>query len=244
MQLQGKTAIVTGAGSGIGEAIANRFAAEGARVVTVGRTAAKLEEARRKAADLAERLFPCAADVSKVEDVARMTAFAYDTLGDVDILVNNAGTNVANRSLDRLTPEDFNRMTDINLNGAYLCIHAVLPKMRERKDGLIINVSSIAGIRVSQIAGAGYAASKHGMSALSLAIGLEEGKNGIRSCMICPGEVNTPILEKRPVIPSAERRAQMLQPEDLAQAALLAATLHPRATINELVITPTIAEFS
>ena len=244
MQLQGKTAIVTGAGSGIGEGIANKFAAEGARVVTVGRTADKLEEARRKAGDLAERLFPCAADVSNAEDVARMATFAYETLGDVDILVNNAGTNVANRSLDKLTPEDFAKMTDINLNGAYLCIHAVLPKMRERKEGLIINVSSIAGIRVSEVAGAGYAASKHGMSALSLAVGLEEGDNGVRSCMICPGEVNTPILEKRPVMPSEERRAQMLQPEDLAHAALMVATLHPRATINELVITPSIAKFS
>lgn len=244
MKLEGKTAIVTGAGSGIGEAIAKTFAAEGARVVTVGRTADKLDKARQDAGDLAERLFPCAADVGSVDDVRRMAAFAFETLGHVDILVNNAGTNVADRSLDKLTPENFAFMTNINLNGAYNCVHAVLPKMRERKDGLIINVSSIAGIRVSVLAGAGYAASKHGMSALSLAIGLEENKNGIRSCMICPGEVNTPILDRRAVVPSAERRAAMLQPEDLAQAALLAATLHPRATIPELVITPSNAEFA
>lgn len=244
MKLQGKNVIVTGAGSGIGEGIANLFAAEGARIVTVGRTAEKLEQAKAKAGELGERMFPYAADVSDAEGVKGMAAFAIEKLGHVDILVNNAGTNVADRSLDKLTPEDFAHMTNVNLNGAYMCVHAVLPGMRERKDGLIINISSIAGLRVSALAGAGYSASKHGVSALSLAIGLEEGKNGIRSCMICPGEVNTPILDKRPVVPSPERRAAMLQPEDLAQAALLAATMHPRAMINELIITPTIAEFS
>lgn len=244
MKLQGKNVIVTGAGSGIGEAIASAFAAEGARVVTVGRTAQKLEQARNKAGEVAERLFPFAADVSQREEVANMAAFAERTLGKIDILVNNAGVNVANRSLDKLSPEDFETMISINLNGAFLCIHAVLPKMRERGDGLIINVSSVAGLRVSTLAGAGYAASKHGMSALSLAIGVEEGKHGIRSCMICPGEVNTPILDKRPVVPSPEQREKMLQPEDLAQAALLVATLDPRATIPELIITPTVQEYA
>ena len=110
--------------------------------------------------------------------------------------------------------------------------------MRERKDGVILNVSSVAGVRPSELAGAGYNASKHGLSALSLSVHIEEGKNGIRCCMICPGEVNTPILEKRAVIPDAQRRAVMLQPEDLAHAALMVATLHPRAAVPELVITP------
>jgi NAD(P)-dependent dehydrogenase (short-subunit alcohol dehydrogenase family) len=108
---------------------------------------------------------------------------------------------------------------------------------------LIINISSTAGVRVSEVAGGGYSASKFGLAALSLQIGLEEGKNGIRSCMICPGEVNTPILDRRPVVPTPEQRARILQPEDLAQAALLMATLHPRATIPELIITPTIQRF-
>jgi NADP-dependent 3-hydroxy acid dehydrogenase YdfG len=123
-------------------------------------------------------------------------------------------------------------------------VHAVLPQMRQRRDGLIINISSIAGVRANKVAGGGYTASKFGLSALSLQIGLEEGQNGIRSCLICPGEVNTPILERRPVVPNEEQRARMLQPEDLAQVALLAATLDPRATIRELIITPTIQEFS
>jgi len=244
MKLEGKIALVTGAGSGIGEGIALLFAQEGAQVVALGRTASKLEEAKGRAGDAAARIHNVEADIADLASVQAAVAKAIDQFGRIDILVNNAGTNVPNRSLDKLTPEDFALMTDVNLNGGYNMVHSVLPAMRERKDGVIINISSIAGVRVSILAGAGYCASKHGMSALSLAIGHEEGRNGIRSIMICPGEVNTPILEKRKVIPDAERRAAMLQPEDLAQAALLAATLHPRAVINELIITPTNAEFA
>ena len=110
--------------------------------------------------------------------------------------------------------------------------------MRRRREGLIINVTSIAGVRASVLGGAAYSASKFGATALSLMVGLEDGENGIRSCNVCPGEVNTPILEERPVVPSAEKRAAMLQPEDLAQAALFLATLPARATVPELIIAP------
>ena len=116
--------------------------------------------------------------------------------------------------------------------------------MRERGDGVVITVSSIAGVRASVIGGSSYSASKHGVRSLSLSTHLEEGPNGIRSCVICPGEVNTPILDRRPVVPPDDKRATMLQPEDVAQAALLVATLHPRASIPELVITPTNQAFS
>ncbi len=244
MKLQGKNVIVTGAGSGIGEAIAATFAREGARVVTVGRTADKLEKARLAAGDAAERIFPHAADVADRAAVEAAVAFAHEKLGQIDIMVNNAGANVPKRSLAELSPEDFELMVNINLNGAFYFIHAVLPEMRARKDGVILNVSSIAGVRPAVVAGAGYNASKHGMAALSLSVHLEEGINGIRSCLICPGEVNTPILFNRPVVPGEEKRAQMLQPEDLAAAALLCATLPPRATIPELIITPTTQQFA
>jgi NADP-dependent 3-hydroxy acid dehydrogenase YdfG len=123
-------------------------------------------------------------------------------------------------------------------------MHAVLDGMRERGDGVLITVSSIAGVRTSVLGGASYSASKHGVRSLSLAAHLEEGPRGIRSCVISPGEVNTPILDLRPVVPSEEKRALMLQPEDVAQAALLVATLHPRACIPELVIAPTNQAYS
>lgn len=243
-RLEGKTAIVTGAGSGIGEAIARCFAEEGASVVTVGRTRSKLEAARRAAGEAGERLHVQPLDVADSAAVSDLVLWTLDRFSKVDILVNNAGTNVPNRALDELRRKDFDRVVQVNLNGPFYLMHAVLPGMRRRGDGVIITVSSIAGVRTSVIGGASYSASKHGVRSLSLAAHLEEGPRGIRSCVINPGEVNTPILERRPVVPSAEKRASMLQPEDVAQAALLVATLHPRACVPELVIAPTNQAFS
>ena len=244
MKLAGKNALITGGGSGIGRAIAECFAREGARVAIVGRTAEKLEAVRSGAGEAGQRIFPCVTDVTSRSSVEGAVAWANGQLGSIDILVNNAGTNVPRRAMDELSPEDFELLVNTNLKGPFYFVHAVLPQMRERRDGLIINISSIAGVRVAKVSGGGYSASKFGLSALSLQIGLEEGKNGIRSCMICPGEVRTPILERRPVVPTEEQQARMLQPEDLAQVALLVATLHPRATIPELIITPTVQQFA
>ena len=244
MRLEGKRAIVTGAGSGIGEAVAKCFADEGAEVVTVGRTRSKLDRAKMHAGEVTDRLHPFALDVADAEAVDAMVAWALEKLGQIDILVNNAGTNVPHRGLDVLTRDDFDRVVQVNLNGPFYLMQAVLPGMRERGDGVLITVSSIAGVRTSVIAGASYSASKHGVRSLSLAAHLEEGPRGVRSCVISPGEVNTPILERRPVVPPDDKRALMLQPEDVAQAALLVATLHPRACIPELVIAPTNQAFS
>ncbi len=238
MKLEGKGAIVTGAGSGIGEAVAACFAREGAKVVTWGRNLDKLERARDRAADAGERLLPRAVDVADRDAVREAAEAAEQEVGGVDILVNNAGTNIPKRALRELSTEDFDLLIDVNLRGVFHCIHAVLPHMRRRREGLIINVTSIAGVRASVLGGAAYSASKFGATALSLMVGLEDGENGIRSCNVCPGEVNTPILEERPVVPSAEKRAAMLQPEDLAQAALFLATLPARATVPELIIAP------
>ena len=121
----------------------------------------------------------------------------------------------------------------------FYCCHAVLPGMRERKDGLIINVSSWAGRYASTLTGPGYNATKHAVVALTESINMEECANGIRATSILPGEVATPILEKRPVPPTPEVRARMLQPEDLGATILYVATLPPRACVNELIISPT-----
>ncbi len=235
---------MTGAGSGIGEAVAKIFAQEGAAVVTVGRTLSKLQRAKSQAGAAGGRLYPRALDVSDSAAVDAMVGWSLGKFSKIDILVNNAGTNVPDRGLDQLTRENFDRVVQVNLNAPFYLMHAVLPGMRERRDGVLITVSSIAGVRTSIIGGASYCASKHGVRSLSLAAHLEEGPRGIRSCVINPGEVNTPILERRPVVPSEEKRAAMLQPEDVAQAALLVATLHPRASIPELVIAPTNQAFS
>lgn len=244
MRLKGKVAIVTGAGSGIGEAVARSFADEGAEVVTVGRTIEKLQRARDAAGGCGKRLHPYALDVADASAVDAMANWTFGKFGKVDILVNNAGTNVPNRELWKLSRDDFDRVVRVNLNGVFYVMQAILKIMRQHHDGVVITVSSIAGIRASVLSGASYSASKHGARALSFSTHLEEGGNGIRACVISPGEVNTPILDRRPEVPSGKRRAAMLQPEDVAQAALLVATLHPRACIPELVIAPTIQAFS
>ncbi len=169
MKLRGKGAIVTGAGSGIGEAVALSFAEEGAEVVTVGRTLSKLERAKEDAGAAGARLHPYALDVADADAAVAMVAWAAERLPQIDILVNNAGTNVAGRALDKLSREDFETVVAVNLNGPFYLLQAVLPGMRERGDGVVITVSSTAGVRTSVVAGASYSASKHGARALSLA---------------------------------------------------------------------------
>jgi NADP-dependent 3-hydroxy acid dehydrogenase YdfG len=172
-----------------------------------------------------------------------MVEQALKAFGTIDVLVCNAGTNVRNRSLDSLTPADWDRMIHVNLTGAFNLVHFVIPSMRARQGGLIVQICSIAGLRASILGGAGYSASKFGQSALGICLGREEGKNGIRSTVIYPGEVNTPILDARPVPVAAERKALILQPEDVAAAVQFLVELHPRARVPELVITPTVDDF-
>ncbi len=133
---------------------------------------------------------------------------------------------------------------NINATGVYNCMHAVLPQMRNRRDGLIVNISSVAGKRSSALGGVAYCALKFAVSALSTAVALEVGSLGIRITNVCPGEVETPILASRPVPPTAEHRAKMLQPEDVGAAVLMVACLPPRAHIAELIIKPAWQEYA
>ena len=244
MRLEGQGAIVTGAGSGMGEAIALSLAQEGAEVVTVGRTLAKLEQAKESAGEVGARLHPYAADVADPQAIDELYAWSRTRLPQVDILVNNAGTNVAERMYADVSREDFDYIVRVNLNGVFYLMQAVLPEMRERGSGNVITISSIAGVRSAMIPGPAYNASKHGARALSLSAHLEEGGNGIRCCVIHPGGTNTPIMDTRANPPSAERRAKMLQSEDIAQAVLFVATLHPRANVPELMMVPIGAPYS
>ncbi len=241
-QFAEKVVIVTGAGTGIGRAIAEGFVREGATVVLVGRRLEKLEEAG--AGLSAGQVLALAGDVGEQEAVRAMVAKVEASLGAAHILVNNAGTNTNPRSMAEVTPEDWDLTLATNLTGAFNCAQAVLPAMRQRRGGVIINISSIAGLRASKLAGPAYSAAKHGLMALTHVINEEEREYGIRACAICPGEVETPILDLRPEPVSQEHRARMLQPADVAAAALFVAGLPARACIPELVIKPTWQIFS
>jgi NAD(P)-dependent dehydrogenase (short-subunit alcohol dehydrogenase family) len=241
-RLAGRTALITGGGSGIGREVARRFLAEGARAVITGRTESKLRDAW-DALGRHERLLYRACDVASAQQVGALVAWATQQLGRIDILVNNAGLNIKERGVRELTPDSWRLLLAANLDGAFYCIHAVLPQMLERRDGLIINISSVAGKRASPLGGAAYAASKFGMSALSHCLGVEMKDSGIRCSAIYPGEVDTPILEVRPQPVTPEQRQQILQPDDVAEAVLFVATLPPRVSVPELIIKPTVQPY-
>jgi len=215
MKLSEKVVLITGGGSGVGAAIARICAAEGARVIVIGRDEAKLRAVCDRLGDAATFF---AADVTDRPRVKEVVDAVIADHGRLDILVNNAGVNVVDRALAKLTPENWDLQMDINVTGTFNLIHAVLPHMRERREGTIISISSLAGTHPSVLAGTAYSASKHGMSVLTKMVDLEESVNGIRATVISPGEINTPILDQRPVKVSDEHKAGILQPDDIAEA--------------------------
>ncbi|WP_439622640.1 SDR family oxidoreductase [Gemmata sp.] len=237
-KLAGKVAVVTGGGSGVGKATAALFLKEGAKVVIAGRDAAKLAAvaAELKAGD---NLVTQATDVTKAEQCQALIDAATRAFGRVDVLVNNAGTNIKERTLRELTPETWDMMIRTNLDGAFYCTKAVLPQMFDRKDGVIVNVVSVAGKRANPLGGAAYVAAKFGMGALGLVLAGEEKDSGVRVSNVYPGEIDTPILAARPRPVSEEQRAVILKPEDVADAVLFVASLPPRVSVPELVIKPT-----
>jgi NADP-dependent 3-hydroxy acid dehydrogenase YdfG len=232
--LKGKTAWITGGGSGIGLAGGLELARMGARIVISGRSHETLAAAEKaiKALGSCEAI---ALDVGNKQAVAK----AAERIGRVDILVNSAGINDPKRNFSNVSTEAWDRIVAINLSGMFYCVHAVLPGMRSRKDGLIVNVSSWAGRYPSTLTGPAYNATKHAVVALTESINMEEGDKGIRATSVLPGEVATPILEKRPVPPTPEVRAKMLQAEDLGRTIAFIASLPARACINEVIISPT-----
>ena len=233
--MQKATAVVTGAGSGVGRAVALRFAAEGWQVALVGRRAPPLAETAGLAGPAAgERLGVFTCDVGAADAVADMGQRVQAQFGDVDVLVNAAGMNVPQRSLEVLSVEDWQRILATNLHGAYYCVRAFLPRMRERGSGTIININSDVGKTARDVAGAAYVASKFGLSGLTQQINVEERGRGVRACSIHPRDINTPLLDRRPHPPPPDARARMLQPEDLAECVWLVATLPARVVLDEI----------
>jgi NAD(P)-dependent dehydrogenase (short-subunit alcohol dehydrogenase family) len=236
-RLKGQMAIVVGASSGMGRATALAFVAEGAKVIVASRRQGELDALVAEIKRAGGEAIAATVDVAKRSDVDAVVRVAVERFGRVDVLVNCAGVNTRDRQLALLDQAGWDRIIGINLTGAFNCTQAVLPRMREQKNGLIIHVSSISGLW-GDFSGAAYQASKHGMVGLANATMMEERRNGIRVTMIYPGLCDTPILNNRVVPPTQEQRDLMMKPEDIAQACVFAASLPPRTYVSDLVLMP------
>lgn len=231
-------AVVTGAGSGVGRAVALQLVREHWCVALVGRRLAALEETRQLAGPLSDRIFVCPCDIRSAANVALMAQSVREKLGEPAALINAAGTNAPRRSLAVLSQDDFAEMMETNLHGAYHCVQAFLPGMRERKSGTIVNVVSDAGKQASPKAGPAYVMSKFGLAGLTQSINAEERGHGVRACAVFPGDIDTPLLNKRPQPPDVEARARMMQPEDVAECVVFCLRMPPHVIVEELLVRP------
>lgn len=229
------TAFVTGATHGIGRATAFALGRAGYRVGVCARTAAKVEalvvELRAEGIEAAG----VAADVADPEQVRRVVAHAVERLGEIGVLVNNAGVLIA-RPFEELTLEDWDVTMATNLRSLYLVTREVLPGMRRRREGTIVNVASLAG-RSGFAGGTAYTASKHAVLGFARSLMLEVRKDGVRVVTVCPGSVDTGMLVDQPML--TPNRERILQPEDVADVILHAVRLPGRALVSELDIRPT-----
>lgn len=229
--------LVIGASSGIGRETASVLARQGARVMASARREDRLRTLRNEHASCDIEIFP--ADATRPADMEGLVRHTRERWGHIDILVYVTGTNTPDRSLKRLNPEIWDTLIGVNLNGAYYSTHAVLPSMRERGAGHLIYIASTSALAPDP-SGAAYQASKRGLLGLAHAVRFEEKGNGIRTCVICPGLVDTELLEKRPAKPTPEQLAKALKPIDIAEAVLAVAQMPPRVTVPEMQVVPSL----
>ena len=239
MGLKDKVCIITGGGSGIGRSAALMMAEAGAKVVVVGRTVSKVESVKDEIEASGGTAVAMGLDVGDYDGVMQMAKDVLDAYGQVDVLVNNAGHSSHHRRLMTTTPEELRAVLDSNVAGSVYCSQAVVPHMQERGEGTIINVSSMAGVNASMLAGMAYSAAKAAVINFTAFLNAEYKNTGIRSSVVIPGEVDTPILDNRPIVPSEDARDTMVTADDAAEAIFLIANLPQRACIPELIIRPT-----
>ena len=239
MGLKDKVCIITGGGSGIGRSSGLMMADEGAVVVAVGRTASKVEAVRDEIVSNGGTAEAYGVDVADRDGITAMVNEVLAEYGRVDVLVNSAGHSSPHRMLLTTTPEEVRSVMESNLLGTIFCTQAVIPSMLEAEEGTVINVSSLAGVIASELAGMSYSAAKAAVINFTEFLNTEYRNTGVRASVVIPGEVDTPILDKRPIVPSAEARRSMVTAEDTAEAITLIARLPQRAAIPELIIRPT-----
>jgi len=233
-----KTAVITGAGSGVGRATAIALAAQGWNVAILGRRENVLLETAGIAGEHGGKVLVCPCDIGEEAAVAAIGKRVLAEFGEVEVLVNAAGTNAPKRALEVLSSADFHDMMNANLHGAYYCVQAFLPGMRARGSGTIVNVISDAGKAASPKAGPAYVMSKFGLSGLTQSINAEERGRGVRAIGIFPGDIDTPLLKKRPVVPDADALAKMMRAEDVADCIVFSINMPAHVIIEEMIVRP------
>ena len=234
--LNEKVAWIVGAGSGIGQNAALKLSELGMKVILSGRNIKKLEETFQNCLNKA---FIKTLDITDKTLVKETVDQIKKEFKQIDVLVNCAGINIENRDWDNINESDWDQVMQTNINGLFYCCKSVIPLMKEKKDGLIINVSSWSGNHVSLLSGVTYTSSKHALNAMTETINMKYCNMGIRACALCPGEVATDILDKRPKKLSLEQKKKMLQPDDLGETIAFLCQMPKHVCINELTISPT-----
>jgi len=232
-QLTGQVAVVTGAGRGIGAAIARKLAGLGAVAVLCGRTPRSLNETANAIAAAGDRAEVAECDVTTLASVEAAARRIHGQHLRVDILVNNAGIGGFGKPLHELEPADWDRVLDTNLRGVFYTIRAFAPAMIQARAGHIINISSIAG-KNALPNGAAYAASKWGLNGLSYSVAEELRAHNIRVAVICPGSTHTDLSPHE-----GKNSSRMLQPDDIAHVVALLVTQSPQSFASEIVLRPT-----
>jgi NAD(P)-dependent dehydrogenase (short-subunit alcohol dehydrogenase family) len=231
--LVGQVAIVTGAGRGIGAAIAHELSSLGATAVLCGRTRAALESVAQAIAQSGGKAEAVPCDVSNLHSVEAAAKRVEDLFGRVDILVNNAGIGGFGGPLHQLPPDSWDQILNTNLRGVYYTTRAFAPLMIRARSGHIINISSLAG-KNALPNGAAYAASKWGLNGLSYSMAEELRGHNIRVAVVCPGSTNTDLSPH-----AGKDPAKMLQPEDVAHTVAMLVTQAPQSFVSEILLRPT-----
>jgi NADP-dependent 3-hydroxy acid dehydrogenase YdfG len=236
-QLSGKVVIIVGASSGMGRATALAASKAGASVVVAARNADSLTQLAAQIRQMNGDVIALPTDATQRAEVDQMLAAALKSHGRIDVLVNSVGVNIPKRTIAELNAESWAMMMDTNLTSAFHITQAIVPVFRRQKEGLLIHISSSAA-RKPDRSGIAYQAGKAGVAALAHGTMEEERENGIRVSVIYPGMTDTPLVYKRPVLPTPEMLAKALQPEDVAAACLFVMSMPPRAHVPELVVYP------